>query len=280
MATDKRKRAIRSLADDRGISYTAAMRLLDSSTSPDVPRLSGVERNTAWTFTVGTALEEQLQPCTITLDRKQAHLGVFGATGSGKTVLVENLISQALAHPGAGEDQIYVFDPLGELSRERGTHPAENTEGPYSDQDFEPLLTTVHEEMARRFSVAQTQGTGPGSDYPFPALLVVFDHLTPLPHLTDEYPTTAAYLYSFANYGRAVGISVILTHARPGSGEVFDNLGARVLATRGSNAHQRALVTGLIGEDDPFTEITGEYAAAVVPGHGRTCVPVALPADR
>lgn len=280
MATDKRKRAIRSLANDRGISYTAAMRLHDSSTTSDVPRLSGVERNTAWTFTVGTPLEEQLHPCTITLDHKQAHLGVFGATGSGKTVLVENLISQALAHPGAGEDQIYVFDPLGELSRERGTHPAENTEGPYSDQDFEPLLTTVYEEMARRFSVAQTQGMDPGVDYPFPALLVVFDHLTPLPHLTDEYPTTAAYLYSFANYGRAVGISVILTHARPGSGEVFDNLGARVLTTRGSNAHQRALVTGLIGEDDPFTEITGEYAAAVVPGHGRTCVPVALPAGR
>jgi len=180
-----------------------------------VGRLPGSDLNTAWTFTVGTSLDEQLQPCTITLDRKQAHLGIFGTVGSGKTVLVENLISQALAHPGAGEDQIYVFDPLGELSRERGTHPAENTEGAYSDQDFEPLLTTVHEEMACRFTVAQTQGMGPGLDYPFPALLVVFDHLAPLPHFTDDYPTTAAYLHNFANYGRAVGISVILTQDFP-----------------------------------------------------------------
>lgn len=92
MATDKRKRAIRALATERGISYTTAMRLHDGQEQAPTPAPSP--------FLVGGTPVSRRDPASYIIAEHEilldGPLAVLGEAGSGSSALVCQIATQGL----------------------------------------------------------------------------------------------------------------------------------------------------------------------------------------
>lgn len=280
MATNKRKRMIRNLAAERGISYTSAMRLHDSVRGRD-DHESSQERGTTppapWTFTVGTRLDTGGSPYRITLAGASAHLLVSGGAGSGKTWLVEHVVDQALSTPSVTPDQVYIFDRLNRCAPGRGTRPSTiptPSSSLYGDAEFEPLVQSIQSEVTRR---ADVLAISPKAT--FPPLLVVVDDL---PSTADEdgvdCVTTVANIVTWVQVGRPLGLSVVATtRDRITDGALRDSFGARVFTTRHSSVAEREQITALSPETVPFPGDAYGFAAVARSEPGQPFVPLLLP---
>lgn len=280
MATNKRKRAIRDLAAERGISYTAAMRLHDSARGRDDNESNQTPRATSptpWTFTLGTRLDAGGSPYRLTLAGASAHLLVSGGAASGKTRLVEHVVDQALSTPSVTPDQVCIFDRLNRCAPGRGTRPSTvptPSSGLCGDTEFEPLVQSIQSEVTRRADVLTTSPRAT-----FPPLLVVVDDL---PLTADEgwenCATTAAHIATWVLLGRPLGLSVVAARRNPiADGALRDSFGARVFTTRHSTIAEREQITALSAEAVPLPGDEHGFAAVARSGPGQPFVPLLLP---
>lgn len=144
MATDKRKRAIRALATQHGISYTAAMRLHDSRSAP--PEAAGGEAVTI-DFTPYRVAGQAMY-----LDRP---LAVYGDVGSGALALVCDIATQA-ALKGAdvrilSEDRTIM--PLGDGAQLGSSVATVSTWDSRDPQAAHAAVLDLLDEVARRLQV-------------------------------------------------------------------------------------------------------------------------------
>lgn len=121
--SDKRKRAIRDLAEKRGISYTTAMRLHDAgdttSSSTWTSRVWRGERaEDDLTFLVGHTRSGETHE--LVLRGEGAHLLIAGPPASGKTNIAMQIAAQTLMLEDDGEARgaVYVLDGAGAFARD------------------------------------------------------------------------------------------------------------------------------------------------------------------
>lgn len=206
MATNKRKRTIRALAAERGISYTTAMREHDAQR---MPRME--PRTDLMTFTVG-ASEDTQSPITIEFD-KSPHALVVGQTGTGKTTFARSLIAQALTkmeglNVGA-IPPVHIFDnPSGELARrwDDSAHVQVTRAGE------DPLVqaTTISDEMKRRHEARDA-----GEEQPPTPLLVILDsyQMPGVDRVEDR--VFWEHASNWIRLGRSAGLIVVVMQHNP-----------------------------------------------------------------
>lgn len=166
MATDKRKRAIRALAAERGISYTAAMREHDAERTPWIAPHADL-----MTFTVGTN-EDTGNPISIDFD-KFPHALVVGQTGTGKTNFARNLTMQVLTRAEGMNigslPPVHIFDnPSGELARE--WNASAHVQVTQAGEDPVEHASAITDEMKRRY-----EARAAGDEQTPTPLLVILD---------------------------------------------------------------------------------------------------------
>lgn len=176
---------------------------------------------------------------------KQPHLLVAGATGSGKSVLINSLICTAL-YRFPGEVQFVLVDPKRvELARYRSIPHCMG----YASEPAEivNLLAACVDLMEHRFSEMQAAGqreTVKGHVY------IVIDELADL--ITTSKKTVLPLLCRLAQLGRAAHIHLILGTQRPTSeiisGQLRVNLAAAV-ALRCRSAQDSKNIIGAAGAE-------------------------------
>lgn len=126
MATDKRKRAIRALADKRGISYTTAMRMHDADQEPSPRTLHPISPD----YDLGRTGLDLSSPAL-----------VIGGEGSGKTVAAASIATQALQR-GARIEFL-----------SQGRSGLKGAEGEMSPEAALEHVGLLHQELASREAV-------------------------------------------------------------------------------------------------------------------------------
>lgn len=206
MATNKRKRTIRALAAERGISYTAAMREHDAQRTTDT-----AVRADLMTFTVGDD-EETQSPVNIDFS-KSAHALVVGQTGTGKTVFARNLIAQTLTKTsGLNRESfppVHIFDnPARELSREW----SDNTRVKATQVGEDPVehASTITAELKRRCEAQDAGDEQP----PSPVLIILDNYQVP----GEDPVEDREFAWQASNWiriGRAAGLIVVVMQHNP-----------------------------------------------------------------
>ena len=168
------------------------------------------------------------------------HLLVAGSTGSGKTVLIKNIIYQALKKGG----EVYLIDLKGGLD-----YPEEWKNRDYSfcteQQPALSLLTQAVEELERR-KIILAQHHSPNieayrreHDSSLSHILIVLDEIAELTDTTgldkehkEMVHTTIALLSTLARMGRAYGIHLLVGTQRPDAnilpGQIKNNCDVRI----------------------------------------------------
>jgi Cdc6-like AAA superfamily ATPase len=218
MATNKRKRAIRALAAERGISYTAAMREHDEQRS----FVNEVNRSRRMVFDIGNQ-EEATDPFTIDF-AQSPHALVVGATGTGKTNLALHLIAQALERAESfspGEiAPVHVFDHMGFAARWGGGERV-RVSGPDDDTTDHAYAITV--EMERRYQTLDA-----GTDEDTPPLLIILDSFKP----SGDQQRFWEHVRQWLRKGRSAGLIVVIMQHRPvySQGVLATPLGAETMS--------------------------------------------------
>lgn len=196
MATNKRKRAIRALAAERGISYTAAMREHDEQRS----FVKEVNRSQRMVFDIGNQ-EEVTDPFTIDF-AQSPHALVVGATGTGKTNLALHLITQALERAESFDPgeiaPVHVFDHMG-FAAQWGGGERVRVSGP--DDGTTDHAYAITAEMERRY-----QALDAGTDEDTPPLLIILDSFKP----SGDRQRFWEHVRQWLRKGRSAGLIVVI----------------------------------------------------------------------
>lgn len=141
------------------------------------------------------------------------HILIAGATGSGKSVLLNSMIVSLLYSETPSKMQFVMIDPKKvELSKYEGlphlAHPiVKDHAGAVA------ALENVCAEMDSRYSRMAAQGFKKASDMGLPSIVVVIDELADL-MLTSKYECEQSII-RIAQLGRAAGIHLIIATQRP-----------------------------------------------------------------
>lgn len=218
MATNKRKRAIRALAAERGISYTAAMREHDEQRS----FVKDVNRSRRMVFDIGNQ-EEATDPFTIDF-AQSPHALVVGATGTGKTNLALHLIAQALERAESFDPgeiaPVHVFDHMG-FAAQWGGGERVRVSGP--DDDTTGHADAITAEMNRRH---QAMDSAAAEDTP--PLLIILDSFKP----TGDHQWFWEQVRQWLRTGCSAGLIVVIMQHRPvySHGVLATPLGAETMS--------------------------------------------------
>lgn len=141
------------------------------------------------------------------------HILIAGATGSGKSVLLNSMIVSMLYSGTPSSMQFVMIDPKKvELSKyERLPHlkcPIVKNHA-----DAVRTLESVCAEMDNRYNRMAAEGYKKASDMGLPSLVVVIDELADL-MLTSKYECEQSII-RIAQLGRAAGIHLIIATQRP-----------------------------------------------------------------
>lgn len=206
MATNKRKRTIRALAAERGISYTAAMREHDAQRTTDT-----ADRADLMTFAVGTN-EDTRNPVSIDFD-KSPHALVVGQTGTGKTNFARNLITQTLTKlegMNVGSlPPVHIFDnPSGELAR--GWNESAHVQVTQAGEDPVEHASAITDEMKKRYE-ARDAGD---EQYLAPLLIILDSYQMPgVDRVEDRVFWEQAS--NWIRIGRSAGLIVVVMQHSP-----------------------------------------------------------------
>jgi hypothetical protein len=194
------------------------------------------------------------QTVTLGLSDHAAHFGVFGTTGSGKSVAIRSLVSQLA---GSGDRLVLVDGKFGEGLRDLDRLP--NVIGPLAmDADAaRAALGWALAEMTRRYEAHDTAA---------PRAVVVVDEVQEL--VSD--PAIVEMLRRVAAQGRAARVSLILSTQHPtmsafgGDPTIKRNVTGRI-ALRVADAKSSEVA---IGQSTPRADwlLGAGDAYAVVPG--------------
>lgn len=184
---------------------------------------------------------------------KMPHILVAGTTGSGKSVLIHNLILSLLFYYGPKELRLIFIDPKRvELTLYKGiSHLLTN---PITDpkEALKSLVWTAS-EMERRYQLLEDIGARDITSYNkqikdeqdyIPYIVVVIDELA---DLMQNFPREIeANIVRIAQKSRAVGIHLILSTQRPSvniiTGTVKANIPVRVGLQVASNIDSRTIL--------------------------------------
>lgn len=209
---------------------------------------SGVfkERKSNLTFSLGKDVSGQ--PWTADLD-PLPHLLIAGATGSGKSVMVNGLIVSLLYSNSPDDLKFILVDPKRvELSMYNGI-PHLLTPVINDTTKTINALRWVVSEMDRRYSVLQNAGKRnigsyrqAGGDLPY--IVVVIDELADLMSVAANEVEGA--IVRLAQMARAVGIHLVLATQRPSvdviTGLIKANVTARAAFTVASQVDSRTIL--------------------------------------
>lgn len=175
---------------------------------------------------------------------KAPHVLVAGMTGAGKSVLVHDLICQALGQRNEKQVAFVLVDPKRvEFSAYKGL-PHMALPPVYQPEHILYALGWAQSEMTARFDVMERMGwndvTGVG---PWPRLFVVVDELANVVLRGKEYERP---LIDIASMGRAAGVHLILATQRPDAsvinGLIRANVPTRVALPTFTRAESRIIL--------------------------------------
>lgn len=186
--------------------------------------------------------------------KEMPHLLIAGATGSGKTVCVNSLISSIIFKAKPDEVKFILIDPkMVELAPFAGIphliHPIISE----SKKAFVALSWAV-EEMERRYRLLAEAGTRNIEVYNkdrkedrFPYIIIVIDELADLMIVARESVETS--IQRLAQLSRAVGIHLVLATQRPSvdviTGVIKANFPARISFKVASKVDSRTVLDSM-----------------------------------
>lgn len=190
---------------------------------------------------------------------RMPHLLVAGATGSGKSVALNSMISSLLFSTTPSELKIVMIDPkILELSIYEGI-PHLITPVITQPKEASWILQRLVEEMQRRYRVLAEKGVRnidgynklPDKEESLPYIVVIVDELADLMMTAQrEVEDSIARL---AQMARAAGIHLILATQRPSvdviTGVIKANFPARISFKVSSKVDSRTILDGIGAED-------------------------------
>jgi len=195
--------------------------------------------------------------------KEMPHLLIAGATGSGKTVCVNSLISSILYKSKPDEVKLILIDPkMVELAPYAAIPHLLHPVICESKKAFIALNWAV-EEMERRYRALASEGARNIESYnarggqKLPYIIIIVDELADLMIVARESVETA--IQRLAQLSRAVGIHLILATQRPSvdviTGVIKANFPARISFKVSSKVDSRTVLDGngadkLLGNGD------------------------------
>jgi S-DNA-T family DNA segregation ATPase FtsK/SpoIIIE len=178
------------------------------------------------------------------------HLLIAGATGSGKSVCINTIITSLIMAKGPDRLRMIMVDPKRvELTPFNGLPHLVVPVIVDSDRVM-PILGAIMREMFRRYRVFEEAGVRNLAGYnqkakdPMPFLLLIVDELADL-MMTSGYEVEQA-LVRLAQLGRATGIHLILCTQRPSvnvvTGLLKANIAARIAFAVASQVDSRVIL--------------------------------------
>ena len=141
------------------------------------------------------------------------HILIAGATGSGKSVLLNSMIISMLYSCTPATTQFIMIDPKKvELSKYEGL-PHLGSRIIKTHTDAVRVLEQVCNEMDERYTQMAAQGFKKASDMGLHSIVVIIDELADL-MLTSKYECEQS-IVRIAQLGRAAGIHLIIATQRP-----------------------------------------------------------------
>lgn len=173
---------------------------------------------------------DQTTGAPVYLDITQApHVLIAGTTGSGKSVMMHNIIVSLLYKNTPADAEIYLIDPKRvELSIYAGvplvrgcvSEPAQALQ----------LLSRLHAEMMKRYKHMERHGFRNVSQTTYKRIYIFIDELADL--IYQSRKDTEKYISSIARLGRAAGVHLITATQRPTrdvlTGQIKLNIPARI----------------------------------------------------
>lgn len=147
---------------------------------------------------------------------KDSNLGIFGYTGSGKTVLAESILFQALNNQDVWD--IYCWDPT-KVEYKHVKNKLNNSEN-YAQNLSEviAIMQQINQKMNDRYSSMEKEGISSlAFDYPDQKRILFFIDEVAIFH-DDNFLSYSETLYHFNNIlrkGRAAGIYFVFTSQNP-----------------------------------------------------------------
>lgn len=209
------------------------------------------------------------KPVIIDQAKSDAHLLVAGATGSGKSVLLHNIIANAIL---LGNVQIYLVDPK---QSEFSTYANEKFSGVVDqvvheyDQTLE-MLEHLITTMNLRYSLLKRMNMLSVEQDPtlFDRIVVIIDEVNELVMKDGKEKKFERAVISLAQKSRAAGIHLILATQRPSirvlSGDLKNNFSRRICARVSSRVDSQVVLDSpggeaLLGKGDALLNDTEHY---------------------
>ena len=220
------------------------VRMADAVNSPEF-------QNAAENASLPVALGLDIAGNPVTLDLATTpHLLIAGATGSGKSVCLDAIITSLLLTRTPAQLQMLMIDPKRvELSRYQGV-PHLCTPVITDANDALRALEETVDEMERRYQVLQKAGARNIDDYNansmsyMSRLVVVVDEIADLVMSTSGQAEQS--LIRIAQLGRSAGIHLVLATQRPSvkvvTGELKANIPARIAFAVATQTDSRVIL--------------------------------------
>lgn len=181
------------------------------------------------------------------------HLLIGGTTGSGKSIVLHDIIVSYLVRLTPGEIQLALIDP--KRGVEFGLYeniPHLFKYAAYTVDDAISLLYQLEEEMERRYAVFRSESYRNIMDYredgritPFSRIVCIIDELATV-FEDDDSKEMENLVIRMAQLGRAAGIHLILATQRPShdiiTGRIKANFPARVALLTASAVDSRVIM--------------------------------------
>lgn len=228
---------------------------LDKGITVEIPLSQRLTIGFKWCFNDNTANTMQCpliigqdtdnQPFYIDL-AEAPHILVAGATGSGKSVCLNNIILSLIKYNSPKQLQLMLIDPKSvEFQQYRGLkHLAKPIiTGP---ENALKALLSAENEMNKRYLKMAFKGIRNINEHPemFPRLVIIIDELASL--MMTNKKETEQCIESLAAKGRACGIHLIVATQNPTSkvitGRIKANIPTRLAFTTSSIADSRVIL--------------------------------------
>lgn len=205
------------------------------------------------------------------LSHKVPHILIAGATGSGKSVLINSLLYTALLSAPSQKRFIFIDLKRVELSDYKATpHCLYYADTP---QKAKIALDYACDIIEQRYIIMQRNGVKVFSAGGYNQIYIVIDEYAELVTLAARDITTQ--LCRIAQIGRAAGVHIILATQRPTrdiiTGQIKVNLDTRIALRCATAQDSRNII------DQPGAELLPRYGEALISQYGyvnRIAVPL------
>jgi len=196
------------------------------------------------------------------------HLGVFGTTGSGKSVFMNSLISSLLMNHTPNELNMIMIDPkMVELEGYKDFPHVSDviTDMEKANKVLESLTVKMDEryEELSKLGVKNIQGYNKKSNNKMPYIVMVIDEFADMV-MVD--PNVEDFIIRLGQKARAAGIHIVIATQRPDAetvtGKIKANIQNRISFNLGNNTDYKTVFsTGipykLLGKGDGVAKIEG-----------------------